>query len=292
LSDYHLHLHAHGPYAGIGPPPGEYPPGHIESYVDQARALGSEEVCFTEHLYRFVESAPVLGRFWEREPMRHLADQTERFVDEDRTLSLGAYVDAVCAAKERGLPVLLGLEVDFFPETIEAVLELIDPYPWDVLIGSIHWIGGWSLDHPEVVGEFMRRGVDAAYEQYFELETQLARSGTVDVLAHVDLIKVFGHRPDVPPDHLYRPVVDAAATTGVAVELNTSGLFGLAGEIYPAPRLLELFHDAGVPITLASDAHTPDDVGRGLDVARDLARGVGYDSRLRFRGRSGAPVDL
>ncbi len=292
MGDYHLHLHQHGPYTGDGPPPGEYPNGHIESYVEQAAEQGVDELCFTEHLYRCVESEPVLGKFWDDEPRRDLAEQTERFITEDRTLSLDSYVDAVISARDRGLPVLLGLEVDFFPETIDAVLDLLAPYPWDLLIGSVHWLGGWSLDHPEVVHEFMRRGVRQAYEDYFAAEAVLAASGSVDVLGHVDLIKVFGHRLDEPPLDLYAPVVEGAARSGTAVEINTSGGAGLAGQAYPAPALLEMFHDADVGITLGSDAHRPEDVGRGFDEAKALALKTGYESRLRFERRIGTSATL
>lgn len=292
MGDYHLHLHPHGPYTGEGPEPGSYPPGHIESYVETARDRGIEELCFTEHLYRCVESEPVLGRFWEGEVKTDLASETERFVAEDRTLSLETYVEAVLAAKERGLPVLLGLEVDFFPDTIDAVLDLIDPYPWDLLVGAVHWIGGWSFDHPGSVHEYMRRGVRRAYEDYFAIEARLAASGTVDVLAHADLIKVFGHRLEEPPVDLYRPVVEAAAHSGTAVEINTSGISGLAGEAYPSREFLRWFSDAGVPITLASDAHRPSDVGLHLDEAVAMAVEAGYETRLEFRRRVGVAMPL
>ena len=158
MGDYHLHLHPHGPYTGEGPEPGVYPPGLIESYVEAGAERGITELCFTEHLYRCVESESVLGTFWVGEPKTDLASLTERFVTEDRTLSLESYVQAVVAAKERGLPVLLGLEVDFFPETIEAVLDLLEPYPWDLLIGAVHWIGGWGFDKPHALEEWKRRG--------------------------------------------------------------------------------------------------------------------------------------
>jgi histidinol-phosphatase (PHP family) len=292
VGDYHIHLHPHGPYTGDGPEPGVYPPGHIESYVETAASRGVEELCFTEHLYRCVESAPVLGDFWQDEPKRDLAEQTRRFIEEDRTLSLESYVEAVVSARERGLPVLLGLEVDFFPQTIDAVLDLLEPYPWDLLLGAVHWIGGWSLDHPEAVHEYIRRGVRKVYEDYFELVTELARSGTVDVLAHVDLAKVFGHRLDEAPVDLYERVVAAAARTGTAVEVNTSGVDGLAGELYPSLPFLELFNHAGVGITIASDAHRSEDVGRQFELALSTAREVGYRSRLRFRRRAAAEVPL
>jgi len=276
----------------VGPEPGTYPPGHIEAYVETALARGAGEVGFTEHLYRCHESAEVLGRFWEREPRRDLAEQTEAFVTEDRTLSLDRYVDAVVAAKDRGLPVLLGLEVDFFPETIGDVLDLLRPYPFDFLIGSVHWIGGWSFDHSDVAWEFERRGVRQAYEEYFALELQLAASGAVDVLAHVDVIKKMGHHLPVPPVDLYEPVVSGAAASGTAVEISTAGLHSRAGEIYPHPRFLEMFHDAGVGITFASDAHQAADVARDRDRAVELARSAGYTHRLRFRARRAEQVPL
>jgi histidinol-phosphatase (PHP family) len=285
MGDYHVHLHHHGPYRGSGPPLGEYPPGYIESYVDQASRRGLAEVGFTEHLYRCVESEPVLGRFWENEPRQDLAEQTAAFVKEDRTLSIEAYVAAVVDAKDRGLPVKLGLEVDFMPESIGAVMEFLSPYPWDFLIGSIHWIGGWSVDHGDAAYEFARRGTRQAYEDYFELETQLAASGTVDVLAHVDVVKVHGDVLTATPVDLYAEVVRAAASSGTALEVSSSGLHKPVAEIYPAPPLLKMFNEAGVPITLASDAHEPAHCGRDASTLVRAARAAGYGEHLAFDQR-------
>jgi histidinol-phosphatase (PHP family) len=292
VGDYHVHLHPHGPWDGSGPPPGEYPPGHIEAYVAAAAARGYGEVAFTEHLYRCVEATEVLGEFWRGDFATEAAAHTARWVPEDRLLSLEGYVAAVTGARDGGLPVLLGLEVDFFPATIDAVLELLAPYPWDVLVGSVHWVGAWSVDHAGAVGEFARRGVRRAYEDYFGLETALAASGAVDVLAHVDVVKKMGHRLAEPPVDLYRPVVEAAAASGTAVEVSTAGLHEPAGELYPERSFLEMFHRAAVPITLASDAHRPEECARDFDVAVAAARAAGYTERLRFRRRVGEPVPL
>lgn len=285
MGDYHVHLHDHGPYSGTGPPLGEYPPGHIESYVDHAAARGVAEVGFTEHLYRCVEAGPVLGDFWEDEPRRDLAAETAAMVVEDRTLSIEAYVAAVVDAKDRGLPVKLGLEVDFFPETIDSVMEFLSPYPWDFLIGAVHWVGGWSVDYGVSAHEFERRGVRQAYEDYFGLKTKLAKSGLVDVLAHVDVVKRYGHVPPTPPIDLYAEVVAAAVASGTAVELSSAGLHKPIGETYPSPSLLAMFHQAGVPITLASDAHAPHECGRDSDLLIQQARQVGYTEYLRFDQR-------
>lgn len=292
MGDYHVHLHPHTPYDGTGPPPGEYPPGHIEAYVTAALERGEDEVGFTEHLYRCVESESVLGPFWDDPSTPEAGAMTREFVAEDRDLSLDDYVDAVLAAKSRGLPVLLGLEVDYFPETIEAVLDFLAPYPWDFLIGSVHWVGAWSVDHGGAVSEFERRGVRTAYKQYFALEAQLAASGTVDSLAHADVVKKYGHRLDEAPLELYRPVAAAAAASGTAVEVSSAGLHRPVGEPYPAPEFLALFYEAGVALTTASDAHYPDECARDFDRIKEYARAAGYSERLRFRERRRESVPL
>lgn len=291
MGDYHVHLFPHGPYDGTGPEPGTYPPGHIEAYVEAAAANGVAEVGFTEHLYRCVESAGVLGRFWEQE-RPDLAAVTERFVAEDRVLTLEGYVEAVVDAKDRGLPVLLGLEVDYFPETIDAVADLLAGYPFDFLIGSVHWIGGWPVDHSDATYEYARRGVERAYEEYYALEESLAASGAVDVLAHADVIKKYGHRPAEPPLDAYRAVAKAAAGTGTAVEVSSAGLYKPVEEVYPAPDFLAACFDAGVGITLASDAHYPGEAGRDHDRVVAAARVAGYTERLRFAARVATPVPL
>lgn len=291
MSDSHLHLHPHEPSPG-SPPPGEYPDGYIESYVEAAASRGIHHLGFTEHLYRCVESAEALGPFWEWEPARDLAEHTARFVAGDRNLHLDRYVDAVLDAKDRGLPVALGLEVDFFPDTIHAVLELIDPYPWDFLIGSVHWIGGWSVDHSEVAFEYERRGIERVWSEYFALEALLAGSGAVDVLAHVDLPKKYGHRPEAEPIDLYRRVVEGAVASGTAVEISSQGLRNPAAEVYPSPVFLDMFASAGVPVTLASDGHRPDEAGLGAAEVVAAARRAGYRTHLRFDARRRTAVPL
>jgi len=291
VSDYHLHLHPHEP-SPESLPPGEYPDGYLERYVEAAAARGVGELGFTEHLYRCVEAAPVLGRFWEAEPRADLAGHTARMVAADQTLSLERYVDAVVAARDAGLPVRLGLEVDFFPGTIDAVLELLAPYPWDFLLGSVHWVGGWAIDSSGSADEFTRRGVERSWEEYFALETALAGSGAVDVLAHVDVCKKFGYRPAEEPLFLYRDVVAAAAASGTAVEISSQGLRKPAAEVYPAPAFLRLFAEAGVPVTLASDGHGPAEAGWGHGEVVAAARAAGYTEHLRFERRCPVPTPL
>ena len=292
MGDYHVHLHPHGPYRGRGPRPGQYPVDHIEAYVEAAHANGANEVGFTEHLYRCVEAEPVLGRWWEDDPRKDLREFTASYVRSERVLSLDRYVQAVVDAKDRGLPVKLGLEVDFFPDTIDVVVEMLEPYPWDFLIASTHWLGAWGIDLEEQMYEFGRRGHRQSYEEYFILETLLAASGRFDVLAHADVVKKHGVILEEPPLDLYEELAVAASRGGTAVEVSTAGLHQPVGEMYPAPALLERFFNHGVPITLASDAHFPEFCGRDRSRAIELARTVGYTQRIEFAKRKGTLVPL
>lgn len=292
MSDYHLHLHPHRPLPGA-PPMGEYPAGYIDRYVDVARSRGVSELGFTEHLYRCTEAQVALGNPWEQEPNPRLAAQMQEMITRERTLSLERYVAVLLDAKARGLPVKLGLEVDFQPGRERQVLDLIAPYPWDFLIGSVHWIGGWDFVRRDAGEEFRRRGIEFAWRQYFELETALAASGMVDVLAHVDVVKKIGVRP--APElitELGRPVVAAAIQSGVALEVSSAGLRRPAQEIFPAPALLAMFGAAGVPITLASDAHIAEEAAWGHDLVVAAARAAGYTSYLRFDSRARIPTPL
>lgn len=291
MLDYHLHLHPHGRDFDW-PPHGEYPDGLIEAYLEEATTHGVFELGFTEHLYRTDEGAAVLGRFWDAESNSDLRRHSELMMEDDSGLSLARYVDAVLAAKDRGLPVKLGLEVDFFPATIDAVMELLAPIPFDFLIGSVHWLGGWAIDSSDVTAEFDRRGIERAWEEYLELVEDLASRGVVDVLAHVDVCKKFGFRPAAEPVDLYQKVVDAVAATGMAVEVSSQGLRMPVGEAYPSPRFLQMFQRASVPITFASDAHQPSDTAFAFDALRELAKAVGYSSYRRYTSRVAESVPL
>ena len=271
---------------------GVYPDGYIDRYVETALEKGVEEIGFTEHLYRCFESDSVLGRWWEEDPNPVLADEIEQIVKYERSLSLERYVEVVVDAKDRGLPVKLGLEVDFQPGTEEKILDLLAPYPFDYLIGSVHWVGAWWPDRKRGLEEYERLGDRAAYEKYFAAETQLAASGLVDVLAHADFVKRTGGKPYHPPVDLYQAVIDAAVASGTAVEVSSAGLRQAPQEIYPAPLFLEMFNQAGVPITLASDAHRPEDTAWEFDEIIGHARAAGYTEYLQFEKRTRIYVPL
>ena len=258
IVDYHMHLRngreeiAHDS-ASVGP------------FVDAARKAGIDEIGFTEHVYYFTQTRPL----WT------VPYQTERCV-----YDLDAYVGAVVDAKDRGLPVKLGLEVDFAPGREDETRAILEPYPWDYLLGSIHYLDGLGVDgEPRLLDA---TGVEEGWRRYFETLAAAARSRLFDSLSHPDLVKIFGERAAAFD---YGPVIDAIAETGVAVEVSTAGLRKPVRELYPHPDFLAGCRARGVPVTLASDAHTPSLVGRDFDRARELLRSVGYETITLFDRR-------
>jgi histidinol-phosphatase (PHP family) len=193
---------------------------------------------------------------------------------------LDTYVDAVVHARERGLPVKLGLEVDYVPGREDEMRALLAPYPWDYLLGSVHFIDGLGVDgEPRLVDEV---GVENAWHRYFETLACAARSGLFDSLSHPDVIKIFGDRVE---GFDYAEIADAIAESGVAVEVSTAGLRKPVGELYPHPDFLVACRERGIPVTTGSDAHSPDVVGRDFDRARELLRSAGYETVTVFERR-------
>ena len=267
IVDYHMHLR--GPSENGREGPIEHTADAAEQFVETARSRGVDEIGFTEHVYYFRQTREI----WE------LPYQTERCV-----YDLDAYCDAVLEAKRGGLPVKLGLEVDYAGERQQRLAELLTGYPWDFLLGSVHWINGLAVDQEP--GLWGVHSVEEIWRRYFVWIRDLARSRLVDVLAHPDLVKIYGRRPDAETVGVhYEETVDAIEAAGMAIEVSTAGLRRPVGEIYPAPDFLGRCRDRGVPATIASDAHHPGDVGRDFDQALALLREAGYETITVFDGR-------
>jgi len=242
LTDYHVHLRPDG----AGTPAERYfTPANVEAYRAAAGERGIAELGVSEHVYRFRQALDVWQHpFWR-----------ENAVDD---------LDAYCAfAAEQGLRV--GVEADFVPGREDRMGALLDGRPWDYVIGSVHFVGDRAVDHPDWdVWATTFESAEKVWRRYFELLAEAARSGLFDVLAHPDLVKVWGAerpRPDGDLRRFYEPAVEAIAESGVAVEVSTAGLRKPVAERYPAEPFLAMCLEAGAPIALSSDAHVPEHLG-------------------------------
>ena len=129
---------------------------------------------------------------------------------------------------------------------------------------------------------------DEVWRRYFEALAECARSGLFDILAHPDLVKVWGSARPLPerdPRHYYEPAVEAIAESGIAVEVSTAGLRKPVGELYPSPAFAEMCVEAGACFSLSSDAHLPEQVGFGYDRALEFLAGLGVDEIAVFESR-------
>ena len=281
IVDSHVHLQPHG----------EKPPitlERLEMYVESAKAQGIECIAITEHLFRFQEAFDLLYGWWEADTVNPMLCKAAREYWQDHvSCSIADYVRVVEEAKSGGLPVLLGLELDWIPGHIDQLRRFVEPYAWDVVLGSVHYIGSWGFDvlpHPVFEVEWQRRDIDATFAQYAALLRDLALSGLCQVLAHSDLPKIAGYAP-TSFEPLHKAIVGAAVETGCAIEVNSSGYNSTAGEAYPAPTVLQRAQRAGVSITLGSDAHRSEHVGRRFDDLVGLALRAGYREYVSFENR-------
>lgn len=184
------------------------------------------------------------------------------------------------------LDVRLGLECDFLPEHISWLATQITSADFDFLLGSVH---------PQL-GEYRARfwtGDPLAYQrQYYEHLALAAESSLFDALAHPDFVRVATEdawRPELILDDARR-AFDRIARTGVALELNSSGYRKTFHEPHPGPLLLQEITARGIPVTLGSDAHAPDQVGFRFHDALSALRALGVTHVARFERRS--PIQL
>ena len=232
----------------------------VERFVEAAAERGLDEIGFTEHVYYFEQTKTLWSIPYQRERCAY---------------DIEPYVDAVVEAKWRGYPVKLGLEVDHQPALAEEMEDILAPYPWDYLLGSVHFVDGLSTEGPPGLVDAV--GPEAAWRRYCEWLIDAA--GYVDVLAHPDLVKM--HGPELDWD--WGSVVDSLGA--VCIEVSSAGLHKQHGTLYPSPALLAATRERQLPITTASDAHVPQHVGRDLDRAIEHARAAGYETVTVFERR-------
>lgn len=256
FADYHTHPQGHR----VQP----YTLELLQPWVDSARAKGLSEIAFTDHdRYHAGVDFDVLARLREVNP---------------------------------DLQIRAGIELDNDPTTSAAGRRWVEKH-WDRLdfvLGSIHY-----LDRPEQMFDTVPEGaaqfdgpaIDDVYADYFRRVRELAASGLVDCLAHIDLVKVHGHRPAGDVCGLAEDTFAFIAARGLATELSTAGWRKPVGELYPSDALIDLARAKGIPFTTASDAHSHVQLGENYArlAAHMQARGLGevcvferHEKRLRL----------
>lgn len=254
MVDYHVHLE-NGPYTL------EW----LSLFIETGIKRGLKGIGFVEHGHRFREARGIVDNSW---------------ADDQCTQRTEDFVNLVSRAKEQGYPIeiLLGVEMDFVPGKEARIAAFLEGYPWDFVLGSVHWDGSNPLDWPGLL--WREDGILPVYRKYFRLVKDMADTGLYDIAAHFDLVKVNGQRPPGIAVEKMEEAIDAVraiAHAGMALEVSSAGLRKPISEIYPSLEILRLVRSMEVPIVFSSDAHYPGDVGASFDDLAIHARSAGYD---------------
>ena len=266
LTDYHLHLR---PDERENTAARFFTPANAERYRETASERGIAELGVAEHIYRFTAALDIWQHpFWRQ------------FATDD--------LDAYCGFVREETDLRLGIEMDFIPGREDRIATVLDDHDWDYVVGSIHFLRDHSLDTQEYSVWGTGESPERIWRRYFETVAESARSGLYDIIAHPDLVKVWGRaapRPDGDLRRYYEPAVEAFADADVAVELSTAGWRKPVGEQYPAQAFLEMLVDAGCPLALSSDAHVPGQVGYEYERAVELLESLGVREIAVFERR-------
>ena len=266
LTDYHVHLR---PDDGAASFESAFNAANVARYREAAEQAGIAELGVSEHIHRFRQSLAV----WDHPYWREQAQDD---------------IYAYCAFVREHTDLRLGLEVDFVPGREDRTQNLIESCELDYVVGSVHFLGDLAVDFDRFDIWDGERSPEAVWRRYFEQLAQAAASGLFDILAHPDLVKIWGAARPLPPGdprRYYEPALDAIAESGIAVEVSTAGLRKPVGEIYPAPAFLAGALEAGAPIALSSDAHLPEQIGYGYDEALELLERLGVHELAVFEHR-------
>ena len=266
LTDYHLHLR---PDALDSTAERYFTTANAERYRTVASERGIVELGVSEHVYRFEQALDVWRHpFWQENAREDL--------------------DVYCEFVREGTDLRLGIEADFVLGGEDRMASLLEARDFDYVIGSVHFLRDEAVDMEDYSVWDNGRSAEEIWRRYFETLGEAARSGLFDVLAHPDLVKVWGGerpRPEGDLRRYYELALDGIAESGIAVEVSTAGLRKRAREMYPAPAFLEMCIEAGAPVALSSDAHRAEDVGANYEQALELLRELGVGELCVFDHR-------
>jgi histidinol-phosphatase (PHP family) len=246
--------------------------GEPEEYVQRAYDSGFKGVIFTCH-------SPMPEGFW---PSVRMAES-----------EFSTYVEIVQRAKEKfkgKMEVCLGLESEFFPGYEKWVQQMHTRAEFDYVLGGLHWQG------KEYLQKYETSTIEAFRRTYFNHLAQAAETGLYDCLAHPDLVK--NYQPDCYCFSVIKSTValalDRIVKTGVAMELNTSGMHKSYREMNPGDEILQMMAERNIPIVLGSDAHQPKRVGENYLLALKNLKDAGYKTINYFqkRERIEVPIDV
>lgn len=279
--DYHMHFEK-----------GSYDYEWVKGFFAAAEKRGLAEIGISEHSHGFPEFEQLyyddlilddsfIGKFqkgWlKSNKFKYTLDEYFAFTDELRA---------------RGHKVKTGIEVCNF-QNQEKVGEILRAYPFDYIIGSVHFLRGWAYDSSEIIAHWDEVKLEDVYEQYTQEVEKLAASGLYDVLGHPFNIRLFKYFPDFDVTPYLERVATAMKKADMVVDINTGTLYRYpVEEISPYPDFMKVAAKYGLAVITTSDAHKPEDCGNFVDKAIEYAKSFGFTTTVRFTKRKREIVPL
>lgn len=251
MKDLHIHIER-----------GEYSREWIEKFVKRAEEMNIKEINLLEHSVRIREFHPcfkeacdysLYQRRWfnEKKEQAHSMEEFRKLIVLIRSINYPVKVN-------------FGMEVCWFEQHSEYIRNLLSDGFFDYIIGSVHWIDNWTFNQRKY--QWLGKDVNKIYKRYYEMNESLCESGIFDIMAHPDLIRCQCIYPSYDLSATYENLCKTAVKNSVAVEMNTSKSLGLNSEF------LEIAKNNGVMFSTGSDAHRPEDVGRGIKEVYEILK--------------------
>ncbi|MGB0743326.1 MAG: histidinol-phosphatase [Opitutales bacterium] len=253
--------------------------GEPIEYVAVAAEKGLDLITFTCH-------APMEWEAFGQEGIRMRPEQLEDYV--------ALIKETAEAAKPFGVEVLCGIEAEVFPDEVhmESMDAMLAACKWDFVLGSLHaqcqsylyW-----LSSNKVKKDAMR------IDSYFRHLIDGAQSGRYDSMSHPDVIRTYGVVQDFKPaehEEVIREFLQAVVDEDICMEVNTSGLTKGAYELHPDPLILDWAAEMGVKLTIGSDSHRPEAVGRYFSWVQPMLLEKGFKDLHYFRGGQRQRIDM
>ncbi len=244
--------------------------GEPEEYAQQAVKAGLKGIIFTCH-------CPMPDGFWPS--VRMSESEFDTYV---------AIVQRAANAFKGKLDIRLGIESEYFPGCEEYIAKLHQRADFHYTLGAVHW------QAKEYLNKYETGTIENFRRTYFDHLAKSAESGLYDCLAHPDLVK--NYHPDswcfAIVKNTVSTVLDRIAATGVAMELNTSGLNKSYSEMNPGLEMLRMMADRKIPVVIGSDSHRPVRVGEHFVTALNHLTEAGYEKVSHFLNRQRIDLNI
>lgn len=245
----------------------------VRAMIEGAIAKGLKSVCFTDHNDKDYPPHPDLGKI-------------------AFTFDVDQYFETMRAFQKEyaeKIGIRIGIEIGLQPHLGEYYHELVQKYPFDFVIGSVHVVHGMDPYYGKI---FEGRQDADVYRETFEATLEnLEAVSDFDVLGHIDYVVRYGREQDKQYSYsAFAPYIDEilkkVIAMGKGIELNTAGLkYGLSF-CHPHPDIIRRYRELGGEIiTIGADAHKPEHIAYDFGKVSDILKSCGFKYYTEFAER-------